>query len=87
MVAKTEEVTTIRLVEETIKKVVCQIRDNLLTKVIKQMVVQVEEEEMEENLIKFIFITTIVKNIAIIQINIEEAEKIKKVMQSLQKTK
>lgn len=41
---------------------------------------QVEEEVMEENLIKFIFSATIVKNISIMQVKVEEARKIKKVM-------
>lgn len=80
MVTMEKEVTRIRLVEETIKKIVHQIRDNLLTKAITEVVVQVEEEGMEGNLIKFKFGATIVKSMAITQVNVEKAGKIKTVM-------
>lgn len=42
---------------------------------------------MEENLIKLIFNATIIKNMAIMQVNVKEERKIKKAMQNLQKTK
>lgn len=86
MVKREEEVTTIRIVEETIKKVVYQIKYILLTKAITDEEVQIEEWEIEEKLIKVIFSATIVKSMAIMQVYIEEARKIKKLMQSLHKT-
>lgn len=78
MVTRAEEVTTTQLVEETIKKVVDRIRDNILNKEITEAVVQVEEDAIEENLIKVIFNATIAKSMTIIQVNVEEARKIKK---------
>lgn len=71
------------MVEETIKKVVHQNRDNLLTKEIKEVVVHVEEEATEENQIKVIFSATTFKSMAIMEVNVEEERKIKKVMQNL----
>lgn len=70
MVTRSEEVTIIRLVEGSIKRVVHQIRDGLLTKGIKEVVVQVEEEAMEENPIKVIFNAIIVKSMAIMKVNV-----------------
>lgn len=48
---------------------------------------RVEEEAMKQNLIKFIFNATIVKSMAIMQVNVDKERKTRKVIQSLQKTK
>lgn len=66
--------------EETIKKVVHQIRNNIQTKAITNVMVQIEGKSMQEKLIKVIHIATIVKNMVIMQVNVYEVRKIKKVM-------
>lgn len=85
---KVEEAITIRLVEKTDKKVTHQIRDNHKVKAITKVVLRVEEEVIEENLTKTIFIIITVSSMDIMQFNIEETrKKIKKVMQDLQNKK
>lgn len=84
METKVNEATTIRLVEETNNKIVYQIRDNLQTKAITEVVLQVKEEVMEENMTKVILSDITVRSMDNMQGNIEEErKKIKKMMQDL----
>lgn len=68
-----EEDETIQLVEETNKKVVHQIRDNLKTQEITEVVLQLDKEVIKENLKNEIFSVITVRSTDIMQVNIEEA--------------
>lgn len=80
IVTKVDETATIQMEEVTIKKEVHQIISKLQTKVVTEVVLQIEEYKEERSSTKPMFNTTIVKSMIIMLMSVLQTRKATKKM-------